>query len=148
MSAVGPQGSRPTIRLNASTFLCAPFPPKHTFSLAVFCHRKLMKYCCENGECIGVFGILVLNEIIPSVSDWSSNTIICYIRIKILSCYQKSFIALTQEGRFKIHMYIYYVKSKQSNYEYKKLQSGVRFCFDSKTWLFVSGHCVPHMFLV
>lgn len=128
MSAVGPRGSRPTIRLNASTFLCAPFPPKHTFSLAVFYHRKPMKYCCENGECIGVFGILVLNEVIPTYSNWSSNTIICYVRIKILSWYYKFLIALSEKGRFKIYMSMY-VKSKKSNYEYTKLQSGARFCF-------------------
>lgn len=102
MSAVGPRGSRPTIRLNASTFLCAPFPPKHTFSLAVFCRRKPMKYCCENGKCIGVFGILVLNE----VSDWSSNTIICYARIKILSCYSKFFFFFLRRPFQNSYVYI------------------------------------------
>lgn len=92
MSAVGPRGSRTTIRLNASTFLCAPFPPKHTFSLAVVCHRKHMKYCLENGKCISILGILYLSKVMPTVSDGNSNTI-CYVHIKIRIRYY-SLIAL------------------------------------------------------
>lgn len=99
MSAVGPRGSRPTIRLNASTFLCAPFPPKHTFSLAVFCHRKHMKYCREYGRCISIRGILHLNKVMPTVSDGNSNTI-CYVQIKIRIRYY-SLIALSLRKAFR-----------------------------------------------